>query len=128
MKRLKHYLPEGFGSQMPEPTQSDSIGPVSGALANSQPDPAETVNGHRELNVGDPVIISGKVRFSGCTGEVDDFGQDKKFVVVNLYTHGRHSFHSSDVAYNDYDDEEDDDEDSDDRELRNLRRLSGQSE
>ena len=62
-----------------------------------------------ELNIGDPVIISGQgIEFEGKTGDIDSFGDMKRFVVVNLYNHGRHSFHSSDVSYNDYADKEDD--------------------
>lgn len=59
-----------------------------------------------QLNIGDPVIISGDVTFKGATGEIADFGRDKRFVVVNLYNHGKHSFHSSDVSYNTYADDE----------------------
>ena len=59
-----------------------------------------------ELHVGDPVVITGPVEFEGSTGEVYDFGRDKRFVIVNLYNHGQHSFHSSDVSYNDYADSE----------------------
>lgn len=54
------------------------------------------------LNIGDPVIITGKVQYEGATGEIAGFGQDNRFVIVNLYNHGKHSFHSSDVSYNDY--------------------------
>jgi len=62
-----------------------------------------------ELSVGDPVIISGQgIEFEGKTGDIDSFGDMKRFVVVNLYNHGKHSFHSSDVSYNDYADREDD--------------------
>lgn len=60
-----------------------------------------------ELSIGDPVIISGNVEFNGKTGEIADFGRDKRFVVVNLYNHGKHSFHSNDVSYNDYVDSDD---------------------
>tara|TARA_R110000868_G_scaffold87897_1_gene245438 strand:- start:428 stop:2584 length:2157 start_codon:yes stop_codon:yes gene_type:complete len=62
-----------------------------------------------ELNIGDPVKITGNVEFKGATGEIDDFGTGNRFVIVNLYNHGRHSFHSSDVSFNEYagsDDEE----------------------
>jgi len=59
-----------------------------------------------DLNVGDPVIITGRVNFQGKTGDIDSFGEDKRFVVVNLYNHGKHSFHSSDVSYNNYADRE----------------------
>lgn len=55
-----------------------------------------------DLNIGDPVIITGNVQFKGKTGDVVDFGKDKRFVIVNLYNHGKHSFQSSDVSYNDY--------------------------
>jgi hypothetical protein len=60
-----------------------------------------------QLNVGDDVIISGDVQFNGATGVIDSFGRDHRFVVVNLYNHGRHSFHSSDVSFNDYADSDD---------------------
>ena len=63
-----------------------------------------------DLHVGDPVIITGNgIKFEGATGEIVDFGRDNRFVVVNLYNHGPHSFHSSDVSFNEYagsDDEE----------------------
>ena len=65
-------------------------------LENSMNENAE------ELNVGDDVIITGPVEHQGETGVIDSFGQDKRFVVVNLYNHGKKSFHSSDVSYNDY--------------------------
>ena len=65
--------------------------------------------GAENLNVGDDVIISGDVEFNGATGVIDRFGQDKRFVVVDLYNHGPHSFHSSDVSANDYDNDEHDD-------------------
>ena len=62
-----------------------------------------------ELNIGDPVIITGQgIEFEGKTGDIDSFGEGNRFVVVDLYNHGRHSFHSSDVSYNDHADKEDD--------------------
>ena len=65
-----------------------------------------------ELSVGDPVIITGQgIEFEGKTGDIDSFGSMKRFVVVNLYNHGKHSFHSSDVSYNDHADQEEVDED-----------------
>jgi len=65
--------------------------------------------GAENLHVGDDVIVSGDVNLKGATGVIDSFGQDKRFVVVDLYNHGRHSFHSSDVSANDYDNDEHDD-------------------
>lgn len=62
------------------------------------------------LNIGDPVIITGNVQFNGKTGDIDSFGKDKRFVVVNLYNYGKHSFHSSDVEYNEYADSGDEQE------------------
>lgn len=102
----------------------DSISPINGQQENG-PDPTHTVDGKRELNVGDPVIITGKVQFNGCTGDVDDFGKDKKFVVVNLYNHGKHSFNACDVEFNDYADSDEEDRETTTREIRNLRQLSG---
>ena len=63
-----------------------------------------------QLHVGDPVEIVGDVEFSGATGEIVDFGQHSNFVIVNLYNHGVHSFHSANVEYNQYADDEDADE------------------
>lgn len=54
------------------------------------------------LGKGDDVIITGNVKFKGETGIIDSFGQDNRFVVVNLYNHGKHSFQSSDVELNHY--------------------------
>jgi len=54
------------------------------------------------LKVGDAVIITGNVEFRGKTGDVVDIGRNGDFVVVDLYNHGRKSFHSSDVDHNDY--------------------------
>lgn len=64
--------------------------------------PEEMKEDATELNVGDDVVITGPVEHQGETGVIDSFGQDKRFVVVNLYNHGKKSFHSSDVSYNDY--------------------------
>jgi hypothetical protein len=56
-----------------------------------------------DLHIGDPVIITGNgIEFEGSTGEIIDFGQQHRFVVVDLYNHGKHSFHSSDVSFNEY--------------------------
>ncbi len=65
-----------------------------------------------ELNIGDDVIITGNVQFQGKTGMIVDFGDMKRFVVVDLYNHGKHSFHSSDVSFNDYADSDDERRDS----------------
>jgi hypothetical protein len=69
---------------------------------------AESAEG---LNIGDPVEITGNVEFNGATGEIAGFGQDNRFVIVNLYNHGQHSFHASDVSYNDYADAQDEEDD-----------------
>lgn len=65
----------------------------------------------QELNIGDEVIVTGPVQYNGATGVIDDFGRDKRFVVVNLYNYGRHSFHSSDVEFNDYADSDEEHDD-----------------
>ena len=73
-------------------------------LANKKHGVAEGLNENAEdLHIGDPVIITGNgIEFEGATGEIIDFGQQHRFVVVDLYNHGRHSFHSSDVSFNEY--------------------------
>jgi hypothetical protein len=71
-------------------------------------DDEEVDENAEELSIGDPVVITGRgIEFEGKTGDIDSFGDMKRFVVVNLYNHGKHSFHSSDVSYNDYADQED---------------------
>jgi len=89
---------------------------VQQAMGNQQGMAEGVMSGAEELNIGDPVVITGNVEFEGKTGDIVDFGQDKRFVVVNLYNHGQQSFHSSDVSYNDYagsDDMNADDHDDD---------------
>jgi hypothetical protein len=68
-----------------------------------------------ELNIGDEVIITGAVQYKGSTGRIDSFGDRNRFVVVDLYNHGKHSFHSSDVSYNDYADSDEEEADMYDR-------------
>ena len=59
------------------------------------------------LTVGDPVIVTAPNEFEGKTGEIAEFSPSGKFVIVNLYNHGEHSMHLSDVEYNQHADEED---------------------
>ena len=62
-------------------------------------------------NIGDEVKITGNVQFKGELGVIVNFGQDRRYVVVDLYDHGRKSFHASDVTVSDLvDDEELEDE------------------
>lgn len=68
-----------------------------------------------DLNIGDEVIITGSVQYKGATGRIDSFGDLNRFVVVDLYNHGKHSFHSSDVSYNDYADSDQEQADMYDR-------------
>ena len=97
----------------------DSSSPISGAEVDGYPDPKETAReGTRALSIGDPIEVTGNVQYKGATGEITEFGQNEAFVVVNLYNHGKHSFHSSDVSFNDY-------AGSEDEELDNMRRMAG---
>lgn len=68
-----------------------------------------------DLNIGDEVIITGPVQYKGATGRIDSFGHLNRFVVVDLYNHGKHSFHSSDVSFNDYADSDQEEADMYDR-------------
>ena len=64
----------------------------------------------RKLSVGDPITVTAPNEFEGKTGEIYDFSPSGSFVIVNLYNHGKHSMHLSDVEYNQYaDDQEQDD-------------------
>ena len=81
------------------------------------PDSTSPVGGHvdeAKLNVGDPIIVTAPNEFEGKTGEISEFSPSGKFVIVNLYNHGKHSMHLSDVEYNQYADDQDADEYSDD--------------
>ncbi len=82
------------------------------AKKQSTKDIGEDMNEDAEqLNVGDPVIITGDVNHSGETGEISSFGQDKMFVVVDLYNFGKAVFQSSDVEFNDYADSDEEEHD-----------------
>jgi hypothetical protein len=71
----------------------------------------------RKLSVGDPVVVTGTNEFEGKTGEIYDFSPSGSFVIVDLYNHGKHSMHLSDVEYNQYANDEDEDDWYDDDEL-----------
>ena len=63
-----------------------------------------------KLSVGDPVVVTAPNEFEGKTGEIYEFSPSGTFVIVDLYNHGKHSMHLSDVEYNQYaDDQEQDD-------------------
>jgi len=66
----------------------------------------ESINEGQRLHRGDPVVVTAPNEFEGKTGEIYDFSPSGKFVIVDLYNHGKHSMHLSDVAYNDYADQE----------------------
>ena len=78
-----------------------------------------------QLDAGDDVVITGRNNvYQGKTGYIVDFGQDKRFVIVQLHNHGRHSFHSSDVSRNEYaDSEEEHDEWNDIKEAGETRHV-----
>lgn len=114
MKSLKQFLPESFLTELADGPH-DSISPVNGSMVYDQPDPRQLglKEDADELNVGDPVTIIGNVEFRGESGEIVDFGTDKRSVVVQLGNIGRHLFHSSDVEL------------AKDDELSHIKRLSG---
>jgi hypothetical protein len=70
----------------------------------------ESVNEDQRLHPGDPVVVTAPNEFEGKTGEIYDFSPSGSFVIVDLYNHGKHSMHLSDVAYNDYADQEEADD------------------
>jgi hypothetical protein len=70
----------------------------------------ESVNEDQRLHPGDPVVVTAPNEFEGKTGEIYDFSPSGSFVIVDLYNHGKHSMHLSDVAYNDHADQEEADD------------------
>jgi hypothetical protein len=62
------------------------------------------------LAVGDPITVTAPNEFEGKTGEIQELSPSGKFVVVDLYNHGKHSMHLSDVEYNQYSDDENNDD------------------
>jgi hypothetical protein len=118
--KRKPALTESKIEVVHEYTNEDFNGLMMGVQENAE-----------ELHIGDPVVITGPgIEFEGTTGEIVDFGRDKRFVVVNLYNHGQHSFHSSDVSYNsfaDSDEEEADayDNDADARDWQHNEGITG---
>jgi len=79
----------------------DQIGSLERTMAEGQ-------LGEARLTVGDPVVVTAPNEFEGKTGEIYDFSPSGTFVIVDLYNHGKHSMHLSDIEYNDYADQEDD--------------------
>jgi hypothetical protein len=74
-------------------------------------DPKEKeINEAQQLHVGDPIVVTAPNEFEGKTGEIYDFSPSGSFVIVDLYNHGKHSMHLSDVEYNDYADQEEEDD------------------
>ena len=72
------------------------------------------------LAVGDPIVVTAPNEFEGATGEIAEFSPSGSFVVVDLYNHGRHSMHLSDIAYNDYADQEEADDWYDDENVNDI--------
>ena len=64
----------------------------------------------QQLHQGDPVVVTAPNEFEGKTGEIYEFSPSGKFVIVDLYNHGKHSMHLSDVEYNQYADKQDEDD------------------
>ena len=63
-----------------------------------------------KLSVGDPIIVTAPNEFEGKTGEIHELSPSGTFVIVDLYNHGKHSMHLSDVEYNQYADDENNDD------------------
>ena len=83
-----------------DPRDRDLVAKIKDAVSEEQ-----VAEGQR-LHVGDPITVTGPNEFEGKTGEIAEFSPSGKFVVVNLYNHGEHSMHLSDVEYNEYADDD----------------------
>ena len=101
--------PKKAGNREPEddvvqrPGNLKSLRPTTGANADDFKLVAEQ---QHKLSAGDPIVVTAPNEFEGKTGEIYDFSPSGTFVIVDLYNHGKHSMHLSDVEYNQYADEE----------------------
>jgi len=99
----------------PEDDIQNIISPEKFAqLGNLERQTAESATNNlkegQRLHLGDPIIVTAPNEFEGATGEIYEFSPSGKFIIVDLYNHGKHSMHLSDVAYNEYADNEEVDE------------------
>ena len=104
--------------------------PLYNKLANApikEPASAVAETAGQRLHAGDPVVVTAPNEFEGATGEIYELSPSGSFVIVNLYNHGKHSMHLSDVEYNQYADDEDEDDWYDDEDLdeSNMKRMLG---
>jgi hypothetical protein len=78
--------------------------------AHAQKKNSKEVTESQQLHQGDPIVVTGPNEFEGATGEIYDFSPSGTFVIVDLYNHGKHSMHLSDVEYNQYADQQEEDD------------------
>jgi transcription antitermination factor NusG len=120
MKTLKEFLPESFLTELTD-ANIDSISPINGGDDDNKPDPLETKNGKRELNIGDPVIVNTDA-LRGKKGVVDNVDGDE--ITVSIEKMGNEILNVRDVEYDHYHDPENDKE-SYEHALNNLKQLAG---
>ena len=83
---------------------------VNGHITGIRPVMHEDSTQNQRLHAGDPIVVTAPNEFEGATGEIYELSPSGTFVIVDLYNHGKHSMHLSDVAYNDYADQEEADD------------------
>jgi hypothetical protein len=71
-----------------------------------EPDLLDINEDSKKLHLGDPIIVTAPNEYEGKTGEIHELSPSGKFIIVNLYNHGKHSMHLSDVEYNKYADDQ----------------------
>jgi hypothetical protein len=52
-----------------------------------------------DLQVGDPIKVTGPNEFKGKPGRLSEFSPSGRFVIVDLYNHGMHSMDLADIEY-----------------------------
>jgi hypothetical protein len=101
---------DGAKTRLPDPRtfpmEEDAWHNGQNAWSSEHDQWAKESQGETQLSAGDPVIVTAPNEFEGKTGEISEFSPSGKFVIVNLYNHGEHSMHLSDVEYNKYADKE----------------------
>lgn len=90
---------------------------VNGHITGIRPVMHEDSTQNQRLHAGDPVVVTAPNEFEGATGEIYELSPSGSFVIVDLYNHGKHSMHLSDVEFNQYAADEDEDDWYDDEEV-----------
>ena len=106
---LKQALFKDFGTRIQQAPDGHYYITYQGKQIKLPQLTAAYIEEDQRLHRGDPVVVTAPNEFEGKTGEIYELSPSGTFAIVDLYNHGKHSMHLSDVEYNDYADQEQDD-------------------